>query len=56
MDRLDCNRNFDCFVGAGIAIEKAYQTGGDRIRQTGVRIESLAKIESMDAVSGVVFA
>ena len=23
MDRLDCNRNFDCFVGAGIAAEFA---------------------------------
>lgn len=34
-------------VGAGIAIEKAYQQGGDRIRDLGYRIESLAKVKSM---------
>ncbi len=34
-------------VGAGIAIEKAYQHGGDSIRAEGYRIESLAKIASM---------
>ena len=34
-------------VGAGIAIEKAFQPGGDMIRATGVRIESLARIKSM---------
>ena len=26
MDRLDCNRNFDCFAGAGIASEFADKT------------------------------
>ena len=35
-------------VGAGIAIEKAFQPGGSRIRSEGVRIESLAKIRSME--------
>ena len=35
-------------VGAGIAIEKAYQGGGDELRKRGLRIESLAKIRSMD--------
>lgn len=34
-------------VGAGIVIEKAFQQGGDLIRSEGVRIESLARIESM---------
>lgn len=34
-------------VGAGIAIEKAYQQGGDRIRDLGYRIESLARVKSM---------
>lgn len=34
-------------VGAGIVIEKAFQQGGDLIRSEGVRVESLAKIESM---------
>ena len=34
-------------VGAGIAVEKAFQGGGDKLRAEGMRIESLAKIESM---------
>lgn len=35
-------------IGAGIAIEKAFQMGGARIRSMGVRVESLAKIDSME--------
>ncbi len=35
-------------VGCGIAIEKAFQQGGARIRERGIRLESLAKIKSMD--------
>ena len=35
-------------VGAGIAIEKAFQPGGEMLRAQGMRIESLAKIKSMD--------
>lgn len=34
-------------VGAGVAVEKAFQPGGDRIRAKGVRVESLARIKSM---------
>ena len=34
-------------VGAGIAVEKAFQPGGDRIRAQGVRVESLARIKTM---------
>lgn len=34
-------------VGCGIAIEKAFQKGGDSIRAEGVRVESLARILSM---------
>lgn len=34
--------------GAGIAIEKGFQHGGDRLREQGVQVESLAIIESMD--------
>jgi xanthine phosphoribosyltransferase len=34
-------------VGAGIAIEKAFQQGGDTLRRQGVRIESLARIKTM---------
>jgi len=35
-------------VGAGIAIEKAFQHGGDALREQGLRIESLARITSME--------
>lgn len=35
-------------VGAGIAVEKAFQPGGDLIRGMGVRVESLARIKSME--------
>ncbi|MBQ8908016.1 MAG: xanthine phosphoribosyltransferase [Clostridia bacterium] len=42
-------------VGAGIAIEKAYQGGGDALRAAGLRIESLARIASMDEEKGIVF-
>ena len=35
-------------VGAGIAIEKRFQGGGDDLRSRGVRIESLAVIDEMD--------
>lgn len=35
-------------AGCGIAIEKAFQPGSARIREKGVRVESLAVIDSMD--------
>lgn len=35
-------------VGAGICVEKAFQPGGDLIRSMGVRVESLARVKSMD--------
>lgn len=38
--------------GVGIAIEKGFQTGGQIIRDKGIRVESLAIIESMDASTG----
>ena len=34
-------------VGAGIAIEKVFQGGGELLRQQGLRIESLARIAAM---------
>jgi len=34
--------------GCGIAIEKGFQEGGERIRNLGYRLESLAIIESME--------
>ena len=41
-------------AGIGVAIEKAYQGGGDELRAKGYRIESLASIDSMSD-SGIVF-
>lgn len=34
-------------VGAAIAVEKAFQPGGERLRAKGLRIESLARVRSM---------
>jgi len=34
-------------VGAGIAVEKCFQPGGQRLREQGLRVESLARIKSM---------
>lgn len=42
-------------VGAAIVIEKAYQDGGKIIRDMGIRVESLAKIEAMDDNCGIKF-
>ena len=38
--------------GIGIAIEKGFQEGGERIRNLGYRLESLAIVEQMDAKTG----
>ena len=35
-------------VGVGIVIEKGFQHGGQELREKGVRVESLAIIDSMD--------
>lgn len=39
-------------VGAGIVIEKGFQVGGENLREQGIRLESLAIIESMDEKTG----
>lgn len=40
--------------GVGIAIEKGFQEGGRLLRGSGIRVESLAVVESMDAATGAV--
>lgn len=35
-------------IGAGIAVEKVFQGGGNLLREQGMRVESLAMIASMD--------
>lgn len=42
-------------AGAGIVIEKAYQGGGNLVRDMGIRVESLAKIKSINEKDGIVF-
>lgn len=42
-------------AGAGIVIEKAYQGGGNLVRDMGIRVESLAKIKSISKIDGIVF-
>ena len=42
-------------IGAGIAVEKAFQPGGAQLRSEGYRIESLARVASMSEEGGVVF-
>ncbi|MBP9989130.1 MAG: xanthine phosphoribosyltransferase [Ruminococcus sp.] len=42
-------------VGAGIVIEKAFQEGGKIIRDKGIRVESLARVESMGDDGSITF-
>lgn len=42
-------------AGAGIVIEKAYQGGGNLVRDMGIRVESLAKIKSISKKDGIMF-
>ena len=42
-------------VGAGIGIEKVFQGGGNRLREEGMRIVSLAMIDSMDDEGNISF-
>lgn len=47
---MELSRQADAkVVGAAIAIEKCFQNGGDALRADGLRVESLACIESMEA-------
>ena len=39
-------------AGIGIAVEKGFQGGGDRLREKGLRLESLAIVEHMDPTTG----
>lgn len=38
--------------GVGIAVEKGFQNGGQLLRDRGVRLESLAIVDAMDAETG----
>ncbi len=41
-------------VGAGVVIEKGFQPGGDNLRKQGIRLESLAIVDSMDEEKGTI--
>lgn len=38
--------------GCGVAVEKGFQPGGAELRSKGIKLESLAIVESMDASTG----
>lgn len=38
--------------GCGVAVEKGFQPGGDELRSKGIKLRSLAIVESMDAATG----
>ena len=40
--------------GVGIAVEKGFQQGGKKLREMGVRVESLAIVDAMDAENGAI--
>ena len=50
-----CQQAGAAIVGAGIAIEKTFQPGGEALRKAGLRIESLARISAMDPEKGLEF-
>jgi len=41
-------------VGAGIVVEKAYQGGHEKMNELGIRVESLARVKSMNAETGAI--
>ncbi|GHV89359.1 xanthine phosphoribosyltransferase 2 [Spirochaetia bacterium] len=42
-------------AGAGVVIEKGFQNGGKRLRDNGIRIESLVIIDRMNVEEGIIF-
>ena len=50
-----CDKAGATVVGCGVVVEKAYQGGGDSVREMGIPVVSLAKIASMSPEEGVKF-
>lgn len=42
-------------AGMGVIIEKAFQSGGDKLRAKGYRVEALARVGKMDPETGIEF-
>ena len=52
-----CGQAGASISGIGIAVEKGFQQGGAKIREKGIRLESLAIVESMNDETGeIVFS
>lgn len=47
-----CEQAGASVAGVGIAIEKGFQPGGKELREKGIKLESLAVIDSMDGETG----
>ena len=41
-----------CVEGLGVAVEKGFQEGGERLRNLGYRLESIATVDAMDPETG----
>lgn len=50
-----CNTAGATVVGCGAVIEKVFRNGGNDIRRSGIRVESLAKISSMSEDGNIEF-
>lgn len=50
-----CEQAGATVVGAGIAIEKGFQEGGQMLRERGLRVESLAIVDAMDEGGTITF-
>lgn len=51
-----CNQAGAKVVGCGVAVEKAFQPGGDELRKMGYKVASLARVKSMNEQNGIEFA
>jgi len=49
-----CKQAGATVVGVGVAIEKGFQGGGDKLREEGIDLDSLEIIESMDAKNNTI--
>ena len=49
------NKSGAQLAGCGVVIEKGFQHGGDKLRSQGIKVESLAIVERMDAATGKVY-
>ena len=50
-----CDKAGAEIVGAGILIEKSFQSGRGILEKRGIRVESLARVSKLDPISGVSF-